>query len=130
MGTEFTLGGVQFSLLDLMMAVILLAAGVYCIYTAIRVRRECGFFESKVLLPGNCKAEDCTDPEGFFDFIFPRMLIFGIGMIFCAALEFATIYLVRSEVLGAWAMWAQLVVPFGFFGWFLYIQRKAGLLYW
>ena len=50
---SFTLFGLEFSLLDLLMAALLLGTGIYCIYTAIRVRRECGFFENKLLLPGN-----------------------------------------------------------------------------
>ena len=127
---NFTLFGAKFNLLDLLMALLLLGTGIYCIYTAIRVRRECGFFDNKMLLPGNCKPEDCTDPEGFFDFIFPRMLIFGIAMILSAALDAAVLWIVRRELAGLWLYWVQLVVPFGCFAWYMVLQRKAAKQFW
>ena len=34
----YTLFGVEFNLLDLIMAILLLGTGIYCIYTSIRVR--------------------------------------------------------------------------------------------
>lgn len=83
----YTLFGVEFNLLDLIMAILLLGTGIYCIYTSIRVRREYTFFENKVLLPGGCEPNACTDPDGFFDYIAPRLVIFGIALIFCAALD-------------------------------------------
>ena len=59
----YTLFGVEFNLLDLIMAILLLGTGIYCIYTSIRVRREYTFFENKVLLPGGCEPNACTDPD-------------------------------------------------------------------
>ena len=115
----YTLFGVEFNLLDLIMAILLLGTGIYCIYTSIRVRREYTFFENKVLLPG-----------GFFDYIAPRLVIFGIALIFCAALDLLVLFLVRRNFVGGWLYWAQLVVPFGCFGWYIYLQRKAGKLFW
>ena len=127
---SFTLFGLEFSLLDLLMAALLLGTGIYCIYTAIRVRRECGFFENKLLLPGNCKPEDCADPDGFFDYIFPRMLLFGIAMILCAALDFGVLCIVRMGLTGLWLYWVQLVVPFGCFAWYIVLQKKAAKRFW
>ena len=127
---NFTIFGLQFNLLDLLMAVLLLGTGLYCIYTAIRVRRECDFFENKMLLPGNCKPEECTDPEGFFDFIFPRILLFGVAMILCAVLDFGSLCAVRSGLVGIWLYWVQLIVPFGCFAWFIILQRSAAKRFW
>lgn len=93
----YTLFGVEFNLLDLIMAILLLGTGIYCIYTSIRVRREYTFFENKVLLPGGCEPNACTDPDGFFDYIAPRLVIFGIALIFwrwifwCFSLSAATL---------------------------------------
>ena len=126
----YTLFGVEFNLLDLIMAILLLGTGIYCIYTSIRVRRECTFFENKVLLPGGCEPNACTDPDGFFDYIAPRLVIFGIALIFCAALDLLVLFLVRRNFVGGWLYWVQLVVPFGCFGWYIYLQRKAGKLFW
>lgn len=126
----YTLFGVEFNLLDLIMAILLLGTGIYCIYTSIRVRREYTFFENKVLLPGGCEAANCTDPNGFFDYIAPRLVLFGIALIFCAALDLLVLFLVRRNFVGGWLYWAQLVVPFGCFGWYIYLQRKAGKLFW
>ena len=126
----YTLFGVEFNLLDLIMAILLLGTGIYCIYTSIRVRREYTFFENKVLLPGGCEPNACTDPDAFFDYIAPRLVIFGIALIFCAALDLLVLFLVRRNFVGGWLYWAQLVVPFVFFGWYIYLQRKAGKLFW
>lgn len=126
----YTLFGVEFNLLDLIMAILLLGTGIYCIYTSIRVRREYTFFENKVLLPGGCEPNACTDPDGFFDYIAPRLVIFGIALIFCAALDLLVLFLVRRNLVGGWLYWVQLVVPFGFFGWYIYLQRKASKLFW
>ena len=126
----YTLFGVEFNLLDLIMAILLLGTGIYCIYTSIRVRREYTFFENKVLLPGGCEPNACTDPDGFFDYIAPRLVIFGIALIFCAALDLLVLFLVRRNFVGGWLYGAQLVVPFGCFGWYIYLQRKAGKLFW
>lgn len=127
---NFVLFGVEFNFFDLLMTILLVACGAYCIYTAVRVRREYAFFENKILLPGNCKAEDCTDPDGFFDYIFSRLLIFGAGMILCALLDFGTLYLVHSGRIVSWLYWVQLLVPFAFFGWYIFVQRKASKLFW
>ena len=126
----YTLFGVEFNLLDLIMAILLLGTGIYCNYTSIRVRREYTFFENKVLLPGGCEPNACTDPDGFFDYIAPRLVIFGIALIFCAALDLLVLFLVRRNFVGGWLYWAQLVVLFSCFGWYIYLQRKAGKLFW
>ena len=116
---SYTLFGVEFNLLDLIMAILLLGTGIYCIYTSIRLRREYTFFENKVLLPGGCEPNACTDPDGFFDYIAPRLVLFGIALIFCAALDLLVLFLIRRNLVGGWLYWVQLVVPFGFFGWYI-----------
>ena len=97
----YTLFGVEFNLLDLIMAILLLGTGIYCIYTSIRVRREYTFFENKVLLPGGCEPNACTDPDGFFDYIAPRLVLFGIALIFCAALELLVFFLSAATLSAA-----------------------------
>ena len=41
---NFVLFGVEFNFFDLLMTILLVACGAYCIYTAVRVRREYAFF--------------------------------------------------------------------------------------
>lgn len=121
--------GINFDFLDVLMIVMIIGCGLYAIYTAIRVKREYMFFENKFLLPGNCKPEDCTDPEGFFDFIAPRMLFFGISLILCGILDAFVVYMVRGHGIG-WMYWLQMVPVMAVLVWFVLFQKKASKEFW
>ena len=65
-------------LLTVMLLAMLIWAGSYAIYTAIRLQREYTLFDNKFLYPANCKPGDCTDVVGFISYILPRLWILGL----------------------------------------------------
>jgi len=78
----FTLFGYEFSVLDLFVFALAVGYGFYALYTAIRLVKKPEFFDNKLLMPANdVTAKDCTDPEGYFKFLTPRMFVFSIGLI-------------------------------------------------
>lgn len=118
------------STLDILLVVLLIGAGLYAIYVAIKLRVKCELFKSRFLYPGNCPPEECTDPAGFMTFAFPRLLILGIACVILGALT--GVYKLAGAAL--YPEWVDLyVVPavaLGVFAWYIVAQRKASKLFW
>lgn len=80
--TVFTLFGYDFSVFDIFVLVLAAGYGFYALYTAFRLKKEPAFFDNKLLMPANDLTEkDCTDPEGYFKYLTPRLALFGLGLI-------------------------------------------------
>ncbi|MDR0889302.1 MAG: hypothetical protein LBM28_01475 [Oscillospiraceae bacterium] len=129
MFASFPILGLQVNMLDVLLLIMLLGSAIYCFYTYIRLKREYAFFENKFLLPGNCKAEDCTDPDGFFDYIGVRVLILGILLAVGLPLNIAAIAVFSLYAI-AWVQLLPMAYILGVFAWYLVMQRKAATLYW
>ena len=78
------MGGFE-QMLNVMLVVMLGWAGVYAVYTAIRLNREYMLFPNRFLYPANCPPEACTDVTGFIAFQLPRLWILGILCLLLAA---------------------------------------------
>lgn len=63
------------NILDWFMIVLLPAVALYLFYTVFRLRRDRVLFDNKLLYPGGCTKDDCLDPDGFIDYILPRLII-------------------------------------------------------
>ena len=125
--TQATLGDMS-GMLSLILLLMLFGGGAYALYTYIRLRRTCMLFPNKFLYPGNCTADTCVDVDGFIDYILPRLLLLGVGVLLCGVA-----YLVYALVLKASNLWvdiAALVVPTGIFIWYMFVQRKAAKEFW
>ena len=113
-------------LFDLIITVMLLAGGVYSLYSCIKVKKEQCLFENKILYPSNCHPDDCIDPEGFIQFIVPRMTFFGIMcLIFGAATIAASVF--------EWGSVAAIIQTVGVVGVFVYIMvinNRSARIYW
>lgn len=72
--------------LGAMIVLLLLGSGVYTLIAYFRLRKYWAPFEHRFLLPANCPPDKCLDPDGFLEYIFPRLLIFGV---LCCALGIA-----------------------------------------
>ena len=68
------------NILDWFMIVLLPAVALYLFYTVFRLRRERVLFDNKLLYPGGCTKDDCLDPDGFIDYILPRLIIIGVAL--------------------------------------------------
>lgn len=115
-------------MLDLLLIVMFIGAGIYCVYTFIRLRRECMLFDNKVLYPGDCKYTDCADPEGFMDYIQYRILILGAFLVLCGIFFLLNLYVL--SVSAVWITILQFAVPIGGFAWYVVVQRRAAKRYW
>ena len=116
------------SMISILLVIMMLGLGVYCIYTFFRLHREYYLFPNKFLYPGDCPPENCTDVSGFIEFILPRILIFGIAVILCG-IGYGMLDLVW-KVKHIAVFICSLVIPLGIFAWYIYVQRKAANLFW
>lgn len=116
------------SMLSMLLLVMMLGVGIYCIYTYIRLRRECSLFPNKFLYPGNCKPEECVDIDGFINYILPRIMIFGVAILLCGAAYglLEIVWKINHIAINIGSM----VLPLAIFGWYIYVQRKAADLFW
>ncbi len=114
-------------MLNVLLLVMLLGFGAYGIYTYIRLRRTYEMFPNKFMYPGNCKPEECLDPDGFLDYIMPRVLILSVLMLVCG-LAYGVYYVMKLDLF--WVDIASMVVPVAILIWYAVAQRKASKLYW
>lgn len=116
------------SMLNMLLLAMMLGVGIYCIYTFIRLRKQCELFPNKFLYPGNCRPEECVDVDGFINYILPRMLIFGIAMLLCGGAYglLEMVWKINHIAINIGSM----VLPLAIFGWYIYVQRKAANLFW
>ena len=81
------------NLLDWVMIVLLPAVALYLFYTVFRLRRDRVLFDNKLLYPGGCTKDDCIDPDGFIDYILPRLIIIGAAFLLCGAFTALVVFI-------------------------------------
>ena len=115
-------------MLDIFMLAILVGAGIYALYCAIRLRRTYLLFPCKMLYPGNCSHTDCLDEEGFIHYIFPRILILGIALLVLGGAFAVCRYVLKLDSLIFNI--CSMVLPLAVLGWYIVVQRKCAAAYW
>lgn len=119
--------------LDNMMAILLVislgGAGIYCLYTAIKLKKEGCLFPNKLLYPGNCAPEDCVDEVGFISYILPRITLFGIGCLLFAVLVGLNINITFGLPNGLDRI-LLMVLGLLMFVWYIFVLNKAAKRYW
>jgi len=131
MSNEFMTG------FDLYSNLITLFCGIYCLYTGIKLKKLGRLFPNQLLLPKDTKPEDCLDPEGFIEYIFPRLLVVGVTCtlvgIVCLAvsrLSLAAQYFPQIPDLEFYVTMTGIVLSIASLGWFMACWVKAKKLYW
>lgn len=115
-------------MLDVLLMVMLFGCGIYSIYTAIKLRRSYFLEPNKILYPANCKPEDCVDPDGFIEYILPRVMTCGILWLLSGIAFAVNNYVLRFE---GWLVYAlTIILPVAPFVWYMFIQRKSAKEYW
>jgi len=103
--------------LDAVLLISFLIFGLLCLYTAFRLWKDKTLFDSFVLYPGNCKRQNCLDPEGFIAFMRPRLAVVG-GVCVVIALYYTLKYyfvvptfltIVHYVLTAAFLIWATLL---------------------
>ncbi len=103
--------------LDAVLLFSFLIFGAMCLYTAFRLRKDQSLFDSFVLYPGNCKRENCLDPEGFIAFMLPRITVAGaacllIALYYTLGYYFAlplAVTVIQYVFTGVFLLWATLL---------------------
>ncbi len=62
----------------MMIDVISLGCGAYCVYTWLRLLREKKLFKNGLLIPKDLSPEDCLDEEGYIAYISPRLAVLAV----------------------------------------------------
>lgn len=64
--------------MDLYFNIIGLAAGIYCLYTWFKLKKEGKLFANQLLVPRDAKPSDCLDEEGYIRTVSPCLLMVGL----------------------------------------------------
>lgn len=122
------MGGLS-GMMSLFLVVTLIGAGVYSLYSVIKLKKEGYLFPNRLLYPGNCAPEDCLDEVGFMNYIAPRISIFGIGCI-----VFGVLVALDEYVGFGMAPWISTFALSGLgilmFIWYIIVLNKASKRYW
>ena len=62
----------------MMIDVISLGCGVYCVYTWLRLLREKKLFKNGLLIPKDMDPSDCLDEAGYIAYISPRLAVLAV----------------------------------------------------
>jgi len=111
---------------DLIVTVMLVGGGIYALYSCIKLKKEQYLFENRILYPSNCPPDECLDPEGFIQFIVPRMSFFGV---MCIIFGIATIGSSLLQ-LGDLATGIQMVAVAAVFIYIMVINNRSARIYW
>ena len=117
-------------ILNLMMIGMVGWAGIYAVYTAIRLNREYCLFPNRFLYPANCPPDACQDVRGFISFMLPRLWILGLLCLAIAVLMGLS-NLAHVLVLPDWL--STYVLPFaGFavFAWYISVTARTAKRFW
>ena len=116
------------STMALILIALLFGSGIYALYTYFRLRKTYELFSNKFMYPGNCATDNCVDPDGFIDYMLPRLLLLGIVMVlFGIAYTFYCVMMQPGTLL---LDIVSLIIPIGIFVWYMLVQRKASREFW
>ena len=113
-------------MLSVVMLVVFLFAGLYCLYTAYRLSNATELFDNLLLYPGNCPKELCLDPQGFIAYMRPRIAVFGaLCLPLCVyyAVEYYTVIPRAVEII-------QYIFAAGLFIWGFWVYNRAAKRFW
>ena len=115
-------------MLDTLLVVMLLGCGAYAIFSAAKLRKLCYLFPNNFIYPGDCKPDDCVDVPGFIFYIFPRLLMLGIGMLLLGGAAALNMLVLKLDA--TWIDIASIVLPLLLFAWYIIAQRRAAKRFW
>lgn len=116
------------NILDWFMIVLLPAVALYLFYTVFRLRRDRVLFDNKLLYPGGCTKDDCLDPDGFIDYILPRLIIIGAAFLLCGAFTVLVVFIPAMDTLVCNIL--EIVFPIAAIAWYSFVSRHAAREYW
>ena len=108
--------------------VVILFFGCYCGYGFLRLRRERELFPHRFLYPNYCPFDLCIDPEGYMDFIRPRIAVLSVIMLLSGLTQFVSYFIPSMRTVGL--SLSIYVIPFVAFLCYTSALRKAAKRFW
>lgn len=106
---------------------LLLYVGVTSLMGYIKLRRERVLFPSKTLYPANCSEDNCLDPDGFIEYILPRLLVMSIGCLLGVAFELLTMFVLTVPDTAIYVMFG---LEFVMIVWLMIVYHRAAKRFW
>lgn len=111
------------------LAVLLLVyLGATSLANYIKLRRENYLFPSKTLYPGSCSDTDCLDPDGYIEYILPKLLIMFIGCLLGIIFEALLLFVFTS--LPGWVELICMGLELAMFIWLMIVFNRAAKRFW
>lgn len=92
----------------MMIDLISLGCGIYCLYTWLRLLREKKLFKNGLLIPKDLKPEDCLDEEAYIRYMSPRLAALAV-----ATLLYAVVQVLNNLLLDSFMSFAQNMIALG-----------------
>ncbi|MGL6202484.1 MAG: hypothetical protein ACRC3H_26520 [Lachnospiraceae bacterium] len=102
-----------------MLAILVLACGVYCIYACITMKKT-GEINKTILSSKGMEGQQCKDTKAYIQEAIPKVLVLGISAIIYGGLDLINYYLISLGMLS----WIMMVVFFGVLVWVAYGLKK------
>ena len=115
------------NILDWVMIVLLPAVALYLFYTVFRLRRDRVLFDNKLLYPGGCTKDDCIDPDGFIDYILPRLASLDAPLL-VVVFTALVVFIPAMDTLVCNIL--EIVFPIAAIAWYSFVSRHAAREYW
>lgn len=101
--------------MDMMIAVISLVCGLYCLYAYVDMKRT-GRINKTILLGKSIEPKKCKDKEAYLKKVTPKVLVFGLALILYSSAEFVNMYMFKNDIIvySALGIFAIALIWFGY----------------
>ncbi len=114
-------------MMDILLIVSFIGCGIYSIYSYFIQRQKSVLLENKIICPNNCEPKKCKDAKEFLQFILPRTLILGIGLVVFGGLFVLDHFFGNNNSIVTLLL---VILPTTLFIWYVVVQQKAAKRFW
>lgn len=109
----------------LLIDILITGYGIYALYAYFLMISK-GEIKENILLSKTVSFKKCKDPDGYKQYIAPKLLIFGIGTLICGVLGFVNDYMgiLGNLYLIVMGLFCVLLV------WFVTVTKKSVKRFW
>ena len=103
---------------DLLLIVMYIGCGVYCIYSYLMQKKSAELLTNKVFCPNNTDPKTCKQPKEYIRYMLPRILILGIGLLVFGGIFVLDHYFGSGNTVTAFLL---MTIPLAFLVWFVVV---------
>ena len=100
----------------LIIDVLVAACGAYALSQWWKLKQAGKLVDCKLIYPSGCSADNCRDPEGFYAYVLPRFLFFGVAALLTGVLTVANDFLAFLPGWGSSTLNAGFMAVIVYFG--------------